>query len=94
MEKPAPIRMVLHLRPASANGASLQAAANGLPAGSCTLPPGAWTECRIELAESMTRSGINQLSLTADTVSPSADRPGDARELSFVMQASRVRVGQ
>jgi hypothetical protein len=40
------------------------------------------------------RSGVNQLALTADTVSPSADRPGDARELSFVMQASRVRVGQ
>ena len=94
MQKPALIRMVLRLRPASVNGATLQVAANGSPAGSCTLQFGAWTECRIDLPESMTRTGINQLALTADTVSPSADRPGDARELSFVMQASRVRVGQ
>ncbi|MEO7135148.1 MAG: DUF2723 domain-containing protein [Vicinamibacterales bacterium] len=94
MEKPEPIRMVLRLRPASATGAALQAAANGLPVGSCRLESGAWTECRIDLPQSATRAGINQLALTADAVSPSADRPGDARELSFVMQASRVRVGQ
>ena len=94
MEKPAPIRMVLRLRPASVHGATLQAAANGSQAGSCTLQSGAWTECRIDLPEALTRAGINQLDLTADTVSPSADRPGDARELSFVMQPSRVRVGQ
>jgi hypothetical protein len=94
MEKPATIRMLLRLRPASVSGAAVQIAANGSPAGSCALQPGAWTECRIDLPAAATRSGINQLALTADTMSPSADRPGDARELSFVMQASRVRVGQ
>jgi hypothetical protein len=94
MERPAPVRMLLRLRPANAKGATLKASANGLPVASCMLPAGAWTECRIDLPESAMRSGINQLTLTADTVSPSADRPGDARELSFVMQASRVRVGQ
>jgi hypothetical protein len=94
MEKPAPIRMLLRLRPASVNGATLQFTANGSPVSSCTLKPGAWTECRVDLPESAIRSGINQLAITADTLSPSADRPGDARELSFVMQASRVRVGR
>ena len=94
MAGPAPIRMLLRLRPANANGATLQFSANGSPVSSCALPSGAWTECRIDLPESTTRSGINQLAFAADTVSPSADRPSDARELSFVMQASRVRVGQ
>ena len=94
MERPAPIRMLLHVRPASASGATLQFAANGSPLSSCALKPGEWTECKIELPESIVRSGINQLKVGADTVSPSADRPGDARELSFVMQASRVRIGQ
>jgi hypothetical protein len=94
MERPAPIRMLLRVRPANAKGATLQASMNGLSLSSCTLPAGAWTECRLEIPEAASRSGINQLTLTADTVSPSADRPGDARELSFVMQASRVRAGQ
>jgi len=94
MTQPAPVRMLLRVRPASANGATLQASLNGSPASACKLAPGAWTECRIDLPETATRVGINQLALTADTISPSADRPGDARELSFVMQASRVRVGQ
>jgi hypothetical protein len=85
--------MLLRLRPANANGATLQASINGEET-SCKLPGGAWTECRIDIPETSTRAGINQLSLTADSISPSADRPGDARELSFVMQASRVRVGQ
>jgi hypothetical protein len=94
MERPAPIRMLLHLRPASPSGATLQLSANGSSLPSCVLKPGEWTECRIDLPESALRSGINELAVTADTVSPSLDRPGDARELSFVMQASRVRVGQ
>ncbi len=94
MDRPAPIRMLLRVRPASAQGATLQFAANGSPVSSCTLSAGAWTQCRIDLPESATTAGINQLTVTADTVSPSADRPGDARELSFVMQPSRVRIGQ
>lgn len=94
MERPAPIRMLLRVRPANINGATLQFSANGSPLSSCLLKSGEWTECRIDLAESIVRAGVNLLALNADTVSPSADRPGDARELSFVMQASRVRVGQ
>ena len=94
METPAPIRMLLRLRPASASGATLQFAANGAPISSCVLKSGEWTDCRIDLPETAMRSGINQLSIVADTMSPSADRPGDPRELAFVMQASRVRVGQ
>jgi hypothetical protein len=48
----------------------------------------------VDIAESSTHAGVNELALTADSISPSADRPGDARELSFVMQAGRVRVGR
>ena len=94
MATAAPIRMLLRLRPANTNGATVQFSANGTPISSCTLKSGAWAECRIDLPEAALRPGINQLALTADTVAPSADRPGDARELSFVMQASRVRVGR
>jgi hypothetical protein len=94
MDKPSRIRMLLRLRPANASGATLQASMNGAEIDSCKLPGGVWTECRIDIPETATHAGINQLMLNADTISPSADRPGDARELSFVMQASRVRVGQ
>jgi hypothetical protein len=93
MEKAAPVRMLLRLRAANANGATIQAAINGTALPSCTLRAGAWTDCKFEWPETAAKAGINQLTLNADTLSPSADRPGDARELSFVMQASRVRVG-
>ena len=94
MEKTAAIRMLLHMRPASTEGATIQLAINGLPLPACTLPAGKWTDCKLEVAESQSRAGVNQLTLTADTISPSSERPGDPRELSFVMQASRVRIGQ
>jgi hypothetical protein len=94
MDKPSSLRMLLRLRAANAKGATLQAAFNGTAVLSCALPAGAWTDCRFDLPESATRAGINQLTLMADTISPAADRPGDARELAFVMQASRVRAGQ
>jgi hypothetical protein len=94
MDKAAPVRMLLRLRAANANGATIQAAINGTALPACTLRSGAWTDCKFEWPETATKAGINQLTLNADTLSPSADRPGDARELSFVMQASRVRVGQ
>ena len=94
MDKPAPLRMVLRLRAASGAGATIQAAVNGTTLPSCALPAGTWTDCRLELPATAIRSGINELSLTADTMSPPADRPGDPRELAFVMQASRVRVGR
>jgi len=90
----APVRLTLRLRPASAAGATVQVAVNGTALPSCTLAPNAWTDCTLSLPDSSVREGINQLTLTADTISPSADRPGDARELSFVMQASRLRVGR
>jgi hypothetical protein len=93
MEK-AKTRMTLRMRAANAKGATIQAAINGLALPSCALPAGTWTDCRFDLPETSIRSGINELSLNADTISPSADRPGDARELAFEMQASRVRVGQ
>ena len=94
MEKPVAVRMLLHLRPAHSNGATIQAAINGMPLPACALPAGTWTDCRIAIPEAAARAGINQLTLTSDTISPSADRPGDARELAFAMQASRVRIGQ
>jgi hypothetical protein len=94
MERPSRIRMLLRLRPASAAGATLQASINRAEVTSCKLPGGVWTECSVDIPESATHAGVNQLALAADSISPSADRPGDARELSFVMQASRVRVGQ
>jgi len=93
MEQAAPMRLSLRIRPASSNGATLQATINGAVLSSCTLDAGAWTDCALSIPESAVRAGINQLTLTADTESPAADRPGDPRELSFVMQASRVRVG-
>ena len=86
--------MILRLRPASAAGATLRASINGTALPSCSLPAGRWTDCRFDLPGAAIHVGINQVTLNADTMSPSADRPGDPRELAFVMQASRVRVGQ
>lgn len=93
MTRAAPMRMILRMRPASANGATLQVGLNGVALSSCTLAAGAWTDCTLTIPASGVRAGINQLTLTADTTSPSADRPGDPRELSFIMQTGRVRVG-
>ncbi|MBY0497503.1 MAG: DUF2723 domain-containing protein [Cyanobacteria bacterium] len=94
MSAPSPVRMLLRLRAAHAKGATIQAAINGTALPACVLPAGAWTDCRFEWPETASRAGINRLTLNADTVSPSADRPGDPRELAFVMQASRVRLGR
>ena len=94
MEKPAAVRLILRMRAANTHGATIQASINGVALPSCALPAGAWTNCKLALPETSTRSGINELSLQADSMSPSADRPGDARELAFVMQASRVRLGR
>ena len=94
MEKESPIRFVFRMRAANSNGATVSFTISGAPPQSCSLPAGQWTDCRIEIPESTTQAGINQMTLSADTISPSADRPGDPRELSFEMQAGRVRVGQ
>jgi hypothetical protein len=93
MNQAAPVRWTFHMRAANSNGADLTISANGVPQSSCTLPPGGWTDCRVNIPASAVRAGINQLTFSADTISPSSDRPGDARELSFVMQAGRVRIG-
>jgi hypothetical protein len=92
MAAPAEMRFILPLRAAHANGATIRASLNGVELSSCALPAGAWTECRIDVPASAARSGLNDLRLTSDTVAP--DRPGDPRELAFVMQDGRVRVGR
>ena len=66
------------------------AAVNGAAVGSCALPAGAWTDCRISVPATDVRNGLNALVLTSDTIAPG--RPGDPRELAFVMQPSRVRL--
>jgi hypothetical protein len=92
MEHPADVRLLLRLRAAHANGATIRASLNGVELTSCTLPAGAWTDCRLDAPASATRVGLNDLRLSSDTVAP--DRPGDTRELAFVMQDGRVRVGK
>ncbi|HYB95347.1 MAG TPA: DUF2723 domain-containing protein [Vicinamibacterales bacterium] len=94
MDRADRVRMLLRLRPAHPAGARLQAAINGAAATTCVLAPGQWSDCAIELDAAALREGINQLTLTSDTVSAASDHPGDPRELAFVMQASRVRVGR
>ena len=93
IDKAESIRMVLHLRAASKDGATVTVNVNGAASSACALPAGAWTDCRIDIPASAVKSGINQMTFDADTISPSADRPGDSRELSFVMQTGRVRIG-
>jgi hypothetical protein len=92
MDAPAELRFILPLRAAHANGATIRASLNGVELSSCALPAGAWSECRLEAPSSATRAGVNDLQLSSDTVAP--DRPGDPRELAFVMQHGRVRVGK
>ena len=58
----------------------------------CALPKGVWTECRIEIEAARTNSGINELTLTSDTIAP--PREGDPRELAFELQPARVRGGR
>ncbi len=93
MDQPVAVRFTLRLRAAHQDGATIRASLNGVEAGSCVLPKGSWTDCRIEAPASATRAGINELRLTSDSVAP-ADRQSDPRELAFVLQHSRVRLGQ
>ena len=93
METPSDVRLILPLRAAHADGATIRATLNGVEIGTCALPKGAWAECRLTAAATQSRTGINELVLASDTVAPN-DRPGDPRELAFVMQAGRVRLGK
>jgi len=90
MAEPAEVRFLLRMRAAHADGATVTAAWNGVPGASCLLPPGVWAECPFAAPASATRAGLNQLTLTSDTMAAS-DRATDARELAFVLQPSRVR---
>lgn len=92
MESASSMRFILPLRAAHAGGATIRAAINGAEVGTCALPNATWTECRIDVEAGITRSGINELTLTSDTVAPPRD--GDPRELAFEMQAGRVRGGR
>lgn len=92
MDQPSAVRLLLRLRAAHANGATIRASLNGVELTSCALPAGTWTECHLDAPASATRAGLNDLRLSSDTVAPG--RPGDPRELAFVMQDGRVRVGQ
>ena len=95
MEKAARVRMLLHLRAAHAQGATIQAAINGTALPSCALPAGAWTDCRLRSAGKRDSRGSQSAGAERRHVcrrQPIA--PAIARELAFVMQASRVRIGQ
>ena len=89
MESASAMRFILTARAAHPEGATLRASINGVDAGSCTLPKGVWTECRLAADAAQTRAGINELTLTSDTIAP--ERAGDPRELAFEIQESRVR---
>ncbi len=93
MEQPASVRFILPLRAAHTDGATIRATLNGVEIGTCPLPKGGWAECRLTATAAQSRAGINALVLASDTVAPN-DRPGDPRELAFVMQAGRVRLGR
>lgn len=92
MDAPSPMRFILPMRAAHPDGATLRAEINGAAAGTCTLPKGAWTECVVAVDAAVTHEGINELTLSSDTVAP--DRDGDPRELAFEIQAARVRGGR
>jgi len=93
MARVSDLRFILRVRAAHASGATLRASINGSDVASCVLPAGDWTDCQVSVPAAGTRDGLNELVLTANT-SASADRASDARDLAFVMQPSRVRVGR
>lgn len=84
-------RLLLRLRAAHAGGANIRVAANGHESGTCTLPGGQWTDCRIDIPESALQPGVNRVTLVADTAGTPA--PGDPRELAFAMQEWSIRLG-
>jgi hypothetical protein len=92
MDSPSAMRFTLPLRAAHPDGATLRASINGADIGTCTLPKGVWTECRLNVDAAQTRNGINELMLTSDTIAPPRD--GDPRELAFELQPARVRGGR
>lgn len=91
LQTPSAARLRLRLRAAHAGGATLRVAVNGQQSGTCALPGGQWTDCRIDIPERQLHAGVNRVTLASDTaVTPG---PGDPRELAFVMQQSLIRLG-
>ena len=83
-------RLLLRLRPAHADGATVRVTANGQDSGTCALAGGRWSDCQIEIAESQLQAGVNRVTLTSDTaVTPGA---ADPRELAFAIQQSVIRL--
>ncbi len=86
-----PLDIRLLLRPASADGTTIEARMADQKAASCELAPG-WAECRLRIAGPLTREGVNRLVLTSSTwVAPDARRTGDPRELAFAIEGGIVR---
>jgi MFS family permease len=91
LEAAGPLDIRLLLRPASAEGATIEARMADQKAASCELAPG-WAECRLRIAGPLTREGVNRLVLTSSTwVAPDARRTGDPRELAFALEGGIVR---
>jgi hypothetical protein len=87
-----PLDIRLLVRPASAEGTTIEARMADQAAGSCELAPGRWAECRLRIAGPLTREGVNRLVLTSNTwVAPEARRNGDPRELAFAIEGGIVR---
>lgn len=55
------------------------------------LPGGPWSDCRIDVPSQALHRGINELTLTTDSVIAPEDRGSDPRELALAMQTSRWR---
>ena len=89
----ADVRLILRLRAAHPDGATVRATMNGGEVSTCKLPPGTWVDCRLSVTSAQTREGLNELTLASDTVG-AADQQRDPRELAFEMQTGRVRVGR
>ena len=92
LESPMSLDLRLLLRAAHADGATIEARIGDQPAGSCTLPPGRWTDCRLRIPAALTRAGVNRLVLTATTaVEPGPRKTGDPRQLAFESEGGTVR---
>jgi len=93
LDAPASLDLRWLFRAASPEGANITASVGSQPAGSCDLPPGRWTECRLRISSELTTRGVNRLILTSTTsVEPS--RTGDPRQLAFESKGGTVRAFQ
>jgi hypothetical protein len=86
-----PLQLVLHLRAANRSGTTVSASMGAHSVGSCMLPGGPWSDCRIDVPSQALHRGINELTLTTDSVIAPEDRGSDPRELALAMQTSRWR---